>query len=90
MLPCSMFVTDMCQCLSHDDIHLPIAGLWLTCGHWLCSPNPLPVGFLRFTDVKWPGKESTQAFFRFLVIPLLAALRSVLEFPKSNCYFFVS
>lgn len=80
MLPCFMFVRIVPVSVS-DDTHLPVASLWLACGYWLCFPNP---------DVKWPGKESTQAFFRFLVICLLAALRSVLEFPKSNCYFFVS
>lgn len=89
MLPCFMFVRIVPVSVS-DDNHLPVASLWLACGHWLCFPNPLLMGFLGDTDVKWPGKESTQAFFRFLVIRLLAALRSVLEFPKSNCYFFVS
>lgn len=36
--------------------------------------------------MKWPKKESTQAFFKLLVIPLLPALRLVLELEVSESF----
>lgn len=35
MLPCFMFVRIVPVSVS-DDNHLPVASLWLACGHWLC------------------------------------------------------